>query len=262
MLMITSPHSGESIPKETPWLHNVDKMVLLTDVDRYVDELYKPTCTHLNIPMVAMDTHRYVVDLNRLPEDVSSETVEGIPLSSKKKFVSELHWKKTTQGYELFNQPIPLSVHKKLLELYYFPFHEKVQKMEAALYKKGTCPPRYHFDVHSMPSVATATHKDAGKKRPDVVISDCEGKSCSTEFKDITLKEFQDAGFQVSYNWPYLGGRMTEQYGKPAEDKHSIQIELNRALYMDEKTREKNQNFQNLQEQLEKVLRNILQKLS
>lgn len=258
MLMLTVPHSGEIIPDEATWLKNIDPLVLLTDVDRFVDELYKPACQALHIPMEVMEIHRYVLDANRLPTDVDASLVEGIsaPGVSGKTYVSGFHWARTTQGVDLLKKPLSFELHEKLIQLYYNPFHARIQSMEKTLIKTSGLP-RYHLDVHSMPSQGTKAHKDFGKKRPDVVISDCNGKSCSAQFKDLVIASYEKYGFHVSYNWPYLGGRMTEQYGKPQEGRHSIQVELNRALYMNEETKEKLPEFKKMQETLIQVLEEI-----
>ncbi len=252
-LMMTVPHSGEVIPPEANWLKGIDPLVLLTDVDRFVDQLYGPASQSLQIPMKVMEIHRYVVDLNRLPSDVDASSVSGAPSGAPGAYASGFHWVKTTRGQVLLSRPLSPELHEDLVNRYFTPFHRQIQEMEAQLVDRGGLP-RFHLDVHSMPSVARGVHRDAGQTRPDVVVSDCSGRSCSAEFKDRVIQAFEMNGFRVTYNWPYLGGRMTETYGKPQEEKHSIQIELNRALYMDEETKEKKSQFSELSGRLTKVL--------
>jgi N-formylglutamate deformylase len=245
MLMITVPHAGESIPEEADWLKSVAPAVLLTDVDRFVDELYRPAAEALKLPMEVMSIHRYALDLNRLPSDIDPESVEGAPPVDPRKaasFVSGFHWVRTTRGEDLMVRPIPMATHRRMVETFYAPFHARVRRMEEELIAQMGLP-RFHLDVHSMPSVASTKHKDAGQPRPDIVVSDCSGRSCSAAFKDLVIRAYREQGFDVSYNWPYLGGRMTEAYGDPAHGKHSVQIELKRSLYMDETTREKHAGF-------------------
>src|SRR4051812_3524776 len=119
MLMITSPHSGEKVPVEATWLKDIDPLVLLADVDRFVDELYRPICNAQKIPMVAMEIHRYVIDLNRLPSDIDATCVQGASAEKNTAFVSGFHWAKTTLGDVLLSEPIPRDLHEKLTELYY-----------------------------------------------------------------------------------------------------------------------------------------------
>src|SRR5689334_11682060 len=153
MLMLTVPHSGEVVPPEATWLQGVDPITLLTDVDRFVDELYRPGCEAAQIPMVVMDIHRYVLDLNRLPTDIDSTSVEGASSGSGSSFVSGFHWVQTTRGFLLMAQPISYQLHKYWVDTYYSAFHHRVEAMEAKLMSAHGLP-RFHMDVHSMPSVA------------------------------------------------------------------------------------------------------------
>ncbi len=82
-------------------------------------------------------------------------------------------------------------------------------------------------------------HNDPGGKRADVVISDFHGKSSRKDFVELIKEAFTQAGFSISYNWPYFGGGITQMYGRPDEKHHTVQIELNRSLYMDESTKKK-----------------------
>jgi N-formylglutamate amidohydrolase len=139
-------------------------------------------------------------------------------------------------GEKLMPSPMTQELHDLLVEKYFEPFHRDVRAALAELRKAGA-KPTYHLDAHSMPSVGTKEHRDPGEHRADVVVSDCEGKSCSTWFKDLVIRSYEQAGFRVAYNWPYKGGRVTETYGRPAENQEAIQVEFNRGLYMNETTK-------------------------
>lgn len=233
--LISIPHSGERVPMETPWLHGLPEPVLMCDVDRYVDRLYKPVVEQLHIPHVVTEWHRCVVDLNRLPGDVDPESVEGSD-NPPGKFWNGLIWVRTTRGNKLLPKPISAELHKNLVRDYFQPFHDRVQAIYADFRKAGA-KRIYHIDAHSMPSMGTKSHKDPGQRRADIVISDCEGTSCSAEFKELVIGAYKNAGLGVAYNWPYGGGRVTQTYGKPALGQDTIQVEINRALYMDEESK-------------------------
>jgi N-formylglutamate deformylase len=233
---ISIPHSGERVPAETPWLIGLPEPVLMCDVDRYVDRLYEPIISDLNLPYVKTQWHRYVVDLNRLPDDVDCDTVEGSQNPSGQ-FSTGLHWLKTTRGTRLMPKPIAHSLHQQLVRDYFEPFHADVCRVYAEL-KSAGAQNIFHLDCHSMPSRGTAAHRDPGQVRDDIVVSDWEGRSAKPQFKDLVIEAYQKAGFKVGYNWPYLGGRVTQTYGLPALGQHAIQVELNRSLYMDEETKQ------------------------
>ncbi len=232
---ISIPHSGETIPNQTPWLKTLPEEVLMSDVDRFVDVLYTPTLDQLQIPFQKTDWHRYAVDLNRFPTDVDQDSV----INAEKKSGSHpdgYHWVMTKSEIRLMPEAMTRETHDELTQLIFEPFHEGVRNYYT-FFKNRNHKNVYHLDAHSMPSLGTRMHKDPGERRADIVISDCFGKSCSKEFRDLVILAYVTAGFKVGYNWPYGGGRVTEHYGKPDLGQHAIQVELNRNLYMDEVTK-------------------------
>ncbi|AGH95731.1 N-formylglutamate amidohydrolase [Pseudobdellovibrio exovorus] len=233
---ISIPHSGERVPEQTPWLKTLPEEILMADVDRYVDLLYKPTLESLQIPSQMTDWHRYAVDLNRIPTDVDASSVVGAPKPAGT-HADGYHWVMTKNEVQLMPAPMSEKIHEELTELIYEPFHAGVRN-HYDFFKKNGHPNVFHIDAHSMPSLGTRMHRDPGETRADIVISDCLGKSCHPKFRDLVIAAYATAGFKVGYNWPYMGGRVTEQYGHPQVGQHAIQVELNRALYMDERTKQ------------------------
>ncbi len=207
----------------------------MCDVDRYVDRLYEPTLQSLQIPFIKTEWHRYAADLNRIPEDVDSTSVLGNTTKAGT-HNRGFHWVVTTTGIPLMKEPMPLDMHQKLVKLIYEPFHQQVRNQYGNFESQGA-KTIYHLDAHSMPSVGTKMHKDPGERRADIVVSDSLGKSSKPQFVDLIINSYVRAGFKVGYNWPYVGGRVTEQYGKPEIGHHTVQVEMNRSLYMDEATK-------------------------
>jgi N-formylglutamate deformylase len=232
---VTIPHSGERVPEETPWLAKLPEPLLMCDVDRYVDLLYEPVLKDLRLPFVKTEWHRYAADLNRWKDDVDADSVVG-HANPPGKFPRGLHWSITTKGEKLMPGPMPQAIHDIIVEKYFEPFHAEVRAKFAEIKARGA-KTAYHLDLHSMPSVGTKEHRDPGERRADIVVSDSDGKSCSSFYKDVVIKGYENAGFRVAYNWPYKGGRVTETYGHPDKGQESIQVELNRALYMNEETK-------------------------
>ncbi len=233
---ISIPHSGERLPKEVPWLQNLPETVQMCDVDRFVDFLYKPVIEQLKLPHVVTQWHRYFADLNRWPDDVDASTVEGSGHPEGTHPLGFL-WKVTTQGDMLLPDPISEDLHRLLVLRYWQPFHDSVksqyQKFFSIGFKKV-----YQLDAHSMPSKGTGKHRDPGELRAEIVISDQKGNSCESAYRDLVVTAYETAGFQVRLNWPYLGGRVTQTYGHPEKGQHCIQVEMNRALYMNEDTKQ------------------------
>lgn len=258
-LFVSIPHSGERVPPQTPWLMNLAEEVLMSDVDRYVDVLYKPSLDKLQIPFQLTEWHRYAVDLNRIPSDVDESSVEGAPKKAGT-HSDGYHWVMTKNEVQLMPQPMSLKTHDELTELIYEPFHAGIRN-HYDFFKSKNFKNVFHIDAHSMPSRGTRMHKDPGENRADIVVSDCLGKSCHRHFKDLVIAAYASAGFKVGYNWPYMGGRVTEQYGKPDVGQQALQVELNRGLYMDEKTKQILPQHQQIQKKILKALSYIKSEL-
>lgn len=257
---ISIPHSGEKVPPEAEWLHRLPEPILMCDIDRYVDQLYEPALKDLKIPCVKTEWHRFVVDLNRLAEDVDVDSVVGATATSGQ-FPMGLHWRVTTKGDVLFKKPLSQELHKSFVVKYFEPFHKQVRAQYEYFRQKGA-KKVYHLDAHSMPSKGTSMHRDPGEYRAEIVISDWQGKSCEAEFKEIVVNAYQSAGLKVAVNWPYLGGRVTQTYGQPLKGQHAIQVEINRALYMDEVSKKwLPEKAKQLQKQLRQAVGEILEKV-
>ena len=249
---ISCPHSGEKIGGDIHWLQNLSEETLMFDVDRFVDELYTPSVEFLKIPFITAQWHRYFSDPNRLPEDVDQGSVME-SLNPPGTHLTGLLWQTTSQGYRLMPEPISKSHYESILKNYYFEFHDKV-KAQYAHFFKDLDEDVFQLDVHSMPSQGTSIHRDPGETRSSVVISDQDQKSAHTDFVQLVIEAYKNAGFEVNYNWPYKGGRVTQIYGQPHRRQHCVQVELRRDLYMDEQTKRKIHSFKDVQDQLKKAV--------
>lgn len=258
---VTIPHSGEQIPPEVFWLQKLPEPIQMCDVDRFVDVLYEDALTRWQIPQVVTSWHRYFADLNRLPEDVDASSVEGAPQPAGQ-FSQGFIWTKTTRGDVLLENPISSDLHRRLVLNYWQPFHDQVigqyKKWKSLGYGKV-----FQLDAHSMPSKGTKAHRDPGELRAQIVVSDQNGKSCDPRFRDLVVASYEGAGFQVKLNWPYVGGRVTQTYGQPDLGQHCIQVEMNRALYMDEESKKMlPERVPAVKKQIEQALGEILKNLS
>lgn len=232
----------------------------MCDVDRYVDRLYVPSLQKLQIPWVQTEWHRYAADLNRIPEDVDASSVQGHSTKAGT-HARGFHWVVTTTSLPLMREPMELEKHQKLVNLVYEPFHQSVRDLYEK-YEQQSFSKVFHLDAHSMPSIGTQMHRDPGEHRADIVVSDCSARSGQKEFIDLVIAAYVKAGFKVGYNWPYLGGRVSEQYGQPERGRHTVQVELNRALYMDETTKKLKPHLaEQVSSKIEKALSYIIENL-
>ena len=268
-LFVSIPHSGRKIPKEAYWLKGLPRAILNCDIDAYIDELYLPVLNKLHIPFVVFQWHRYALDVNRFKTDISPQIVERAnellkTIYKNKEFrqksPSNIHWHKTTKGRLLIEKAISQETHKLLIQKYFKPYHEKLRK-KIESFKKKEHRTVYLIDLHSMPSKGLAFHKDKGFFRTDVVIGNNIGKSCSKKLTQLVVKAYRQAGFKVALNWPYKGGAITYSYGQPHKGQEALQVEINRKLYMDEKTKRKSRNYKNTQIKLDMAFQWIVKGL-
>ena len=233
-LLVSIPHSGEKIVNETYWLRDLDEVTLMYDVDRFIDQIYQPALDRHQIPKVIAQYHRYVVDCNRWPSDVDCDSVEGSKNPSGSHSTG-LHWRNTTAGFILIKKPISTDLHENILKKYYEGFFHEID----SIYKKWSQRENiYHLDIHSMPSYGTKAHRDPGEDRADIVIGNELGKTATEEWTEQVRAAYRNQGFTVRLNHPYRGGTIVEKYGHPSRGRQALMIELNRKLYMNEKTKQ------------------------
>ena len=259
-LLFSIPHSGEQVPEEAYWLKGLPEVTLMYDVDRFVDRLYEPGLKECQIPGVVAPYHRYAIDCNRWPDEVDRDTLE-YSIAPSGLHPRGLHWRNTTTGLMLIKKPLTRRLNRQLVKKCYEPFYEKVD----ALYKKfedQKVKGVYHLDLHSMPSKGTAAHRDPGGERADIVLGTKDAKIRSPAWVELVKEAYTQEGFKVALNTPYKGGAVVERYHHPEGGRHSIMVELNRRLYMDEQTKKwLPGRAQALQKRLARVISHIYSRL-
>lgn len=232
-LLISVPHAGEEIPAETlPSFTDTNPFFLTSDSDLYVDKLYNQAAKEFGAILIATSICRYVIDLNRDGNAVDASFLHGAP-QLQTPYPLGLVAHKTMSGKFVIKRPLTRSELKERIEKYYKPFHEALRRgIDNTVKKFGFC---LHIDAHSMPSVGCIGHHDCGKKRPDVDLADCNSQSSGEKFMTALEVVFKRAGLKTTRNDPYQGGFIAQHYGRPEKNVHTVMIELNRALYMDER---------------------------
>ncbi len=235
-VVINVPHAGTEIPD---WCRAsfaaTDPFILKRDSDLYVDELYA-NAKNFGIPLLATTISRYVIDLNRDPTARDASFALGGPVTENPMHLG-LIAHKTMIGNELLKVPLPANELARRVELYHQPFHDELMRlMIAAKNKFGFA---LSLEGHSMPSEGSRGHIDNGQKRAEIVLGTCDGKSIDPKLVKIIREHFESHGLSVAENSPYKGAYVTQTYGKPVLGLHSILVEINRKLYMDEATHAK-----------------------
>jgi N-formylglutamate amidohydrolase len=234
-IVVDVPHAGEWIPDDAHEEMVVGDRLLRRDLDLYVDRFWAdaPDC---GATLVASNVSRYVVDLNRAADDVSPEAVKGAEKKYEPGYYQErgVVWRETTGGTPVMDGPMSPEAFEARLQRFYYPYHQTLEEeIERVRRQFGHC---ILVDGHSMPSKGRSGHSDPGERRADIVPGDADGTACERTVRWAVEEHYREHGYSVRSNDPYKGGWITRHYGMPADAIHAIQIEVNRDLYMDEKS--------------------------
>ena len=248
--VFNSPHSGAYYPATFLASSHLDTTTIRTSEDAFVDELYLSSIL-LGAPLLRAHFPRAYLDVNRQPYELDQRMFEEkLPSYTNAHSVRVAAGLGTiprivSEGKTIYPGKIPLKDAFDRIELLYKPYHHALQKLLIQTRDKFGF--AVLIDCHSMPSGMNFNDQPS---RADFIIGDRFGRSCSNAFAAEAIFKLQDLGFDVAYNKPYAGGYITENYGNPSQGFHAIQIELNRALYMDESTIQKKAGFNILQSDL------------
>ena len=229
-LVFASPHSGDVYPDDLGAREDLPELSLRSAEDALVDRLAAPQ-PDLGIPLIAARLGRAYVDLNRDPEELDPAVVEGADAASARVAAGfGVIPRLTGDGQVIRHHALTRDDALARLAAAHRPYHETLERL---IHRARD---RFGFavlvDWHSMPSRAVG--RSAGVRSPDVVLGDRHGSSCSAEVTRLLRAQFERAGWRVALNRPYAGGWSTQLWGRPDEGLHAVQVELNRALYLNE----------------------------
>jgi N-formylglutamate amidohydrolase len=259
-LVLDSPHSGHEFPADFDAI--VSEAELRESEDCYVDELYA-AAHELDVPLLAATFPRTYLDPNRNAGDIDLELVEGrLPAdwpwayrpSGKARIGKALIWRTLEDGRSIYARKLKLEAVQRRIERCHAPYHRSLQELlENAVKQSGRV---YHINCHSMRCVAGKQSEDgAGNVRPDFVIGDRDGTTCEPRFTALVRDTLAGMGYRVTVNDPYKGVELIRAYSDPKAGRHSLQIEINKRLYMDEDTLAKTAGFAQLQKDLGELLK-------
>lgn len=248
--VFNSPHSGRCYPDRFLAMSRLDAMAIRRSEDCYVDELFGAAVA-LGAPMLTAHFPRAYLDVNREPWELDPRMfAEPVPpfanvrsarvaggLGTVPKLVGE--------GLDIYPGRLPLAEAIGRIESVYKPYHETLKRLVTRTHA------RFGYavlvDCHSMP--ASVRLGDNGA-RPDFIVGDRFGTSAASALSERAIGLLAAMGYAVAHNKPYAGGFITEHYGRPARKLHALQIEINRGLYMDERTLKKSAGFYALADDL------------
>ena len=244
--VFNSPHSGRYYPQSFLESSRLDALSIRTSEDCYVDELYQ-SVVRLGAPLLEANFPRAFLDVNREPYELDSRMFdEALPPYANSQSARVAGGLGTIprlvgEGQLIYPGRIPLAEAFYRIEDLYRPYHltlDRLLKKTQVMFGYAVL-----IDCHSMPG---GVRSGEIGNRPDFIIGDRYGRSCSGRFTQAAIGMLQDMGYNVVHNKPYAGGFITEHYGRPHHNFHALQIEVNRSLYMDEASLAKLDGFNRL----------------
>lgn len=230
-VIFASPHSGRAYPDWFLAESRLDPQQLRSSEDAFVDRLIQPALDHGAVVLTAR-VPRCVVDLNRGPEEIDPLVVSGaVPAVSNPRIMAGLGVipRVVSQGRAIHDRPIPRAEAESRITRLWHPYHRALSALigEAVAQFGGAI----LIDMHSMPRDAL-THLP--RPRPDMVLGDRNGVSAAPRISAGVAEAVAAEGFRLRRNSPFSGAYITQTYGRPRNNVHVVQLELDRSLYMDE----------------------------
>jgi N-formylglutamate amidohydrolase len=236
-VVFASPHSGTDYPTSFVADSPLDLLALRRSEDSFVDALFAAAPDH-GMPLLRALFPRAYIDPNREPFELDPDMFEDVlpdyanTQSSRVAAGLGTIARVVSSGQEIYPHKLRFAVAAARINACYRPYHRALRGLLDQTRDRFGC--YVLVDCHSMPSVGGPQDPDAGRRRADIVLGDCFASACAEPVISHIERVFVAKGYDVTRNRPFAGGFTTRHYGAPARGLHAIQIEINRALYMDE----------------------------
>jgi N-formylglutamate amidohydrolase len=258
-VVLNSPHSGCCYSERFLAASRLDEKTIRRSEDTYVDELIGHAAA-LGCPLLKANFPRAWLDVNREPYELDPKMFDGhLPTYANIRSVRVAGGLGTiarivSESEEIYAGRLDVDEALGRIDAVYKPYHRALRQL--VLDTRAAFGLAVLIDCHSMPSTVRGMQ---GRLRPDIVLGDRYGTSCSSELTDFIASALTRLGYSVSRNKPYSGGFITEHYGQPARGLHAMQIEFNRSLYMNEQTLTKVPRFARLQDDLAGLITSLIE---
>ena len=246
-VVFASPHSGSVYPPDMMRKTILSALMVRSSEDAFVDQFFDTAPQH-GAAFIKATVSRAYIDLNRSPDELDPALIEGVRKQGHNPRVASglgVIPRVVANGRAIYRGKLGFSEAKDRLEHYWHPYHKALQGvLDAAM--------RYHgqavlIDCHSMPREAVDSVARTGARRPDIVLGDRFGAAAAGSVVDRVESAFRAQGFEVARNAPFAGAYITQAYGRPVRGQHAVQVEIDRSLYMNEKTIQPNGDFDAVQ---------------
>lgn len=248
--VFSSPHSGRLYPDSFVTASNLDPVTLRRSEDSFVEEIFSGVVA-LGAPLIHARFPRAYLDANREPYELDPAMfADPLPPHVNTRSLRVAGGLGTiarvvADSTEIYREPLAYAEAERRIRHLYMPFHETLRGLLEETHRAFGW--AVLIDCHSMPSVGGPTDDDRGADRPDIVLGDRYGTACAGEITEEAEHILKRLGYRTTRNNPYAGGFNTEHYGRPNRGLHALQIEINRALYMDEARLERGPGLKRMQ---------------
>jgi N-formylglutamate amidohydrolase len=253
-LVFASPHSGRDYPDDMMSAAALDAVAIRRSEDAFVDELVE-AAPKLGAALITARLARAYIDVNREPFELDpamfADELPEFARARSARVAAGLGAiaRVVSEGQEIYSRKLTFAEATRRIESAHQPYHAALAGLIAEAQAAHGC--AVLIDWHSMPAAAA---RGGGRDKPcDMVLGDRFGAACSHHLADRVERELEQLGYRVGRNAPYAGGYTTEHYGRPARKVHALQIEINRALYLDEAKLATTAGFPRLQAHLEQL---------
>jgi N-formylglutamate amidohydrolase len=242
-VIFSSPHSGRDYAPGFLETSQLDARMIRSSEDAYVDQLFgaAPAC---GAPLISARVPRAYLDLNRAPDELDPALIEGIARSPHNPRVSSglgVIPRVVANGRSIYRGKMTLAQAEARIADVWHPYHTALRRlMDESHAQFGEA---VLIDCHSMPHEAIDAHARPGQPRPDVVLGDRFGAAAGRDVVERVEAAFASAGLRVARNSPFAGAYITQAYGRPSRRQHVVQVEVDRALYLNEATVELRPDF-------------------
>ena len=262
-LVLDSPHSGTRYPAD--FAHACDPLALRRAEDTHVEKLYDfapalgAAWVEAYFPRSYLDANRDIteLDISMLAGPWPGEVASDPKLLAKVRLGKGLIWRLTDEGVPLYDRQLSVAEVQARIANCWQPYHAAVaQAIDQAHAAHGFS---IHLNCHSMPAVAASHATDfPGLAHADFVVGNRDHSTSSAALAQLVCEHLAGRGYEVSLNHPYKGVELVRRYGDPARHRHSLQIEINRKLYMDEHSLALHDGFESLKASLRSMVELLL----
>jgi N-formylglutamate amidohydrolase len=251
-LVVDSPHSGHAYPED--FGHAAPLALLRRAEDAFVDDLYEDAPRHGAGFLKALFPRSYV-DPNRHEAEIDPAMLDGawpntIDPTERTEMGLGLIRRLIRGNVPVYDRLLTVAEIEDRIARFHRPYHDELETMLAEMHARfgGV----WHINAHSMKALGRKQGKSI--PRDDFVLGDLQGESCDPEFTAFVAETLKGFGYSVKLNHPFKGAALVQRFGRPKDGRHSLQIEVNRGLYMDEEKIEKTANFAVLKRDIDRML--------